>query len=89
MPSSGGSSQPRDRTHVSCVTCIAGIFFTTEPKFCNPMQITHHCRTSRGHFSGSPWVLGKGSCLPDLKQTLSASLLKMEDISYQGGAGWM
>ena len=26
-----GSSLPRDRTHVSCVSCIAGGFFTTEP----------------------------------------------------------
>ena len=30
MPSSRGPSQPRDRTHVSCVFCIAGRFFTTE-----------------------------------------------------------
>ena len=28
MPSSRGSSQPRDRTHTSC---IAGGFFTAEP----------------------------------------------------------
>ena len=28
VPSSRGSSQPRDRTHVSCVSCIAGGFFT-------------------------------------------------------------
>ena len=27
MPSSRGSSQPRDRTHVSCLSCIAGRFF--------------------------------------------------------------
>ena len=31
MPSSRGSSWPRDWTHVSCVSCIAGRFFTTEP----------------------------------------------------------
>ena len=29
MPSSRRSSQPRDRTQVSCVFCIAGRFFTT------------------------------------------------------------
>ena len=28
---SRGSSQPRDQTHVFCVSCIAGRFFTTEP----------------------------------------------------------
>ena len=31
MPSSGESSQLRDRTHVSCGSCIAGGLFTTEP----------------------------------------------------------
>jgi len=30
MPSSRGSIQPRDRTRVSCIFCIAGRFFTTE-----------------------------------------------------------
>ena len=29
MPSSRGSSQPRDRTHVSCVSALAGGFFAT------------------------------------------------------------
>ena len=28
MPSSRGSSQPRDQTHISCISCIAGRFFT-------------------------------------------------------------
>ena len=31
MSSSRGSSQPRDRTHVSCGSCIADGFFTAEP----------------------------------------------------------
>jgi len=31
MPSSRGSSQPRDRTCVSCITCITGRLFTAEP----------------------------------------------------------
>ena len=31
MLSSRGSSQSRDRIHISCVTCFAGRFFTTEP----------------------------------------------------------
>ena len=29
--SSKGSSQPRDRTWVSCDSCVAGRFFSTEP----------------------------------------------------------
>ena len=31
MPSSRGSSQPRDQTHISYGSSIAGRFFTTEP----------------------------------------------------------
>ena len=31
MPSSRGSLQPRDQTQFSCVSCIAGRIFTTEP----------------------------------------------------------
>ena len=31
MPSSRGSSWPRDQTHVSCGSCISGGFFTAEP----------------------------------------------------------
>ena len=31
MPSSKGSSWPRDRTHVSCVSSVAGGFFTVDP----------------------------------------------------------
>ena len=30
MPSSRGSSPPRDWTHISCMSCIAGGFFTSE-----------------------------------------------------------
>ena len=29
-PTPGGSSQPRDQTHVPCISCIAGRFFTAE-----------------------------------------------------------
>ena len=31
MFSSKGSSWPRDQSHISCISCIAGGFFTTEP----------------------------------------------------------
>ena len=31
MPSSRGSSKPRDRTHISCISCIGRWFFSTEP----------------------------------------------------------
>ena len=43
MPSFRGSSQPRDRTRASYVSCIADRFFTDEPpgnsQFYSPMQI--------------------------------------------------
>ena len=32
IPFSRGSSQPRDQTHASCVSCTAGGFFTPEPQ---------------------------------------------------------
>ena len=38
VPSSRGSYQPRDRTQVSCGSCIAGGFFTTEP-----LRKSPHC----------------------------------------------
>ena len=31
ISSSRGFSWPRDQTHISCISCIAGRFFTTEP----------------------------------------------------------
>ena len=47
MPSSRGSSQPRDQTHISCGSCVAGGFFTPEPperktvgvKLLSPVQL--------------------------------------------------
>ena len=39
MPSSRGSSQLSDGTHVSCVFCIAGSFFTTEPPEKPPIHL--------------------------------------------------
>ena len=41
MPSSRGSSQPRNRTRVSCGSCIADGFFTTEPPR-KPLQVIGH-----------------------------------------------
>ena len=32
MPSSRASSQPRDRTYISCNSCITSVFFTTQPQ---------------------------------------------------------
>ena len=39
IPFSTGSSRPGDRTHLSCVFCIASRFFTAEPPG-KPKQVT-------------------------------------------------
>ena len=36
MPSSRASSWPRDQTHISCISCIAGGFFTCWANWGNP-----------------------------------------------------
>ena len=51
MPSSRGSSQLKDRTHVSCSYYTAGGFFTTEP----PEKPSHHTDSPHvdpGYLSG-------------------------------------
>ena len=40
MPSSRGSSQPREQNDVSCIFCIAGRFFTVEPQVSPPDAIS-------------------------------------------------
>ena len=46
MPSSRGSFQHRDWTHISCISCIAGRFFTTEPLGKPQSQEDHTLRGS-------------------------------------------
>ena len=40
MPSSGGSSRPRNRTRISCSSCVAGRFFIPRSYcvYCRPFQ---------------------------------------------------
>ena len=42
ISSSRESSQPRDQTHVSCISCIAGGFFTNEPRGKPPLAIPQY-----------------------------------------------
>ena len=42
MPSPRGSSQPRDQTHISCGSCFASKFFTTEPSGKSTEKGTDH-----------------------------------------------
>ena len=69
MLSSRLSSWPSDQTHVSCIFCIAGRFFNTEPPGTPPLppqyiyiyKIIHftmlHCQPPRySHCCYSPWL---------------------------------
>ena len=51
MPSSRGSSPPRDRTCVSCVSCFASRFFTTEPPGKPAHTQLHFFKSHTGLFS--------------------------------------
>ena len=48
IPFSRGSSWPRDWTHISHVSCIAGIFFTPEPSLLIFIQWSFHYSVSPG-----------------------------------------
>ena len=50
MPSSRGSSQPRDQTQVSCGSCIAGGFFTAE----TPGKMKEYIQKVKKHIKISP-----------------------------------
>ena len=52
MPSFRGSSWPRDQIYVSCISCIAGGFFTSEP-LGKPCKI--HCETVTKAWLHNPW----------------------------------
>ena len=84
MPSSRGSSRLRDRTHVSCFSCTAGRFFTTEPLgkpiicyiwvylpesvIALPNSGGNHCYPSAYH---SAWCFpGPRCCYSDIKDEL-------------------
>ena len=68
MPWSRVSSQPRDWTCISCISCIAGGFFTAAPKYtwgnswqtgfpggCNGKEFTWQCRR-HNTCEFNPWV---------------------------------
>ena len=58
IPFSRGPSRPRDRTHVSWVSCLADGFFTTEPQGCY-VQDVMNAVLSRSVVSDSatPWAV--------------------------------
>ena len=54
MTSFRESSQPRDQIHVSCISCIAGGFFTTELP-------AKPCNLTEGEKNRKPWSTVMGS----------------------------
>ena len=67
MPSSRGSSQPRDRTHISCVSCVVIRFFSAEP---GGKPTTYHI-SFYSLFSFLPELLLKSSLLASIILTFS------------------
>ena len=64
MPSSRGSSRPRDRTCISCGSCTAGGFFTAEPMgkpWCTYLHVANLCEPvkllSRVWLFAIPWTV--------------------------------
>ena len=49
MPSSRGSSLPRDRTRVSCISCTADGFFTAEPPGKPLEELANYIILNQGH----------------------------------------
>ena len=75
MPSSRGSSQPRNQNFVSCDSCIAGGFFTTEPPGKPVSSVQLSCSVMSD--SLQPWT---APCQASLSVTSSRSLLKLMSI---------
>ena len=69
MPSSRKSSQPRDRTCVSYISCISGRFFTSEPlgkpqlspKVRKTLLLYDHCYTHLKYLPGLMLVVTEAS----------------------------
>ena len=59
ISSSSGSSQPRDQTLISCISCIAGRFFTTEPS-----EKSSQCVSWRKIKQGEGWGTKEDLHLP-------------------------
>ena len=62
MPSSRGSSRPRDRTHVSCISWTADEFFTVEPPK-KPHNFSQIQLLSRVWLFVTPWTAARQASL--------------------------
>ena len=78
-----GSSQPRDRTCVSCVSCIAGRIFTTEPPW-KPYESWGKCKSKpQWDASSRPpgWLCWRGCSVI----SVSKEVQKLEPWYVAGG----
>ena len=78
----GGSSQPRDRT---CVSCIAGRFFTTEPSG-KPLKIISSVQSlSRVRLFATPWIAARQASLSITDSRSSLRLRSIERKKWKEG----
>ena len=78
VPFSRGSSQPRDQTGVSSISCIAGRFFTAEPPSCNwTLFYLFSCSkcSSFGHWDIFNWILWPSDISPSIYFILQSTSL--------------
>ena len=78
MPSSRGSSLPRDQTGISCIFCTAGGFFTVAAATAKSLQ---SCSTLCDPIDGSP----PGSSVPGI---LQARTLEWVAIAFSNAWKW-
>ena len=76
MHHSRGSSQLRDRTQISCNTCIVGRIFIAEPpdKSCCSL-VGLYCEPWKSHLS---FLAGRGNALLGIKKKKKKKILKLE-----------
>ena len=74
ISSSMGSSQPWDRT---CISCLAAQFFPTEPQYKVSVQFSSVQSLSRVRLFGTPWIAARQA---SLSITISWSSLRLTSI---------
>ena len=78
MPSSRGSFQPRDRTHTSCISCIAGTFFTPSAIW----EASLPFKSNRSQVNGKMFI-GDGNSSP-VTSSLKIVIIYMDLLPHIG-----
>ena len=87
MSFSRGSSQPRDWTHVSCSSCMASGFFTTEPPWGSPNVFQPSAKNWREmgkwmHNCGRLWENSRGHAPTTWSSCYLCRELRIRDCCY-------